>query len=45
MLITEMSSLLWHFIASLNHVSGLGPSVGVGCITDIVDVFLLLSSR
>jgi hypothetical protein len=39
-----MSSLSWHFIASLNHVSGLGHSVGVSCITDSVDVLLLLSS-
>ena len=40
-----MSSLSWQFIASLNHVSGLGHSVGVSCITDIVDVLLLLPSR
>jgi hypothetical protein len=45
MVITELSSLSWQFIASLNHVSRLGHSVGVGYITDIVDVLLLLSSR
>jgi len=44
MVITEMSSLSWQFVASLNHVSGLRHSVGVACITDIVDVLLLLSS-